>query len=65
MRAQHGIFVIVGHSNTTPQLAALLGGEAGEPIVEMGENDRLYILRETERGGIETTISRYGKPSKY
>lgn len=64
MRSKHGTFVIVGHSNTTPQLAALLGGEAGEPIVEMGENDRLYILRQTD-SGMDTTISRYGKPSKY
>ncbi|WP_371396144.1 histidine phosphatase family protein [Fretibacter rubidus] len=65
MKDKNGTFVIVGHSNTTPQLAELLGGEAGEPIVEMGENDRLYILREGERGTIDTTISRYGKPSKY
>lgn len=65
MKAKNGTFVIVGHSNTTSQLAALLGGEAGEPIVEMGENDRLYILREIDGGAIDTTISRYGKPSTY
>ena len=35
--------VVVGHSNTTPALVELLGGDPGEPIDEM-EFDRLYIV---------------------
>ncbi|MFT4925419.1 MAG: phosphohistidine phosphatase SixA [Phenylobacterium sp.] len=39
----NGIVVVVGHSNTTPQLVQLLGGDAGNPIVE-SEYDRIYHL---------------------
>jgi phosphohistidine phosphatase SixA len=35
--------LVVGHSNTTPELAGLLGGEPGSPIAE-DEHDRLYRL---------------------
>jgi len=40
-----GNYLIVGHSNTTPQLAEALGGEGGDPIVEANEYYRLYVLR--------------------
>lgn len=57
-----GHILVVGHSNTTPQLSALLGGESGEPIVEATEYDRLYILR--RRGEkITSKIERYGEKS--
>jgi len=58
--AQKGHFLIVGHSNTTPQLSALLGGPEGTPIVEATEYDRLYIL---QRNGNEVSgrIARYGE----
>ncbi|WP_237067505.1 SixA phosphatase family protein [Microbulbifer guangxiensis] len=36
--------LVVGHSNTTPQLVALLGGEPGSEIRESHEYDRLYVL---------------------
>ena len=36
--------LVVGHSNTTPQLAEALGAEPGEPIVEKTEYDRLYVI---------------------
>ena len=36
--------LIVGHSNTTPQLVELLGGEPGSEINEKSEFDRLYIV---------------------
>ena len=53
-----GRYLVVGHSNTTPALAELLGGDAGDPIAP-DEYDRLYIL--TRRGGKTTTIVlRYG-----
>lgn len=44
-----GNILVVGHSNTTPQLAALLGGVAGSEINELEEHDRLYKL--TLHGG--------------
>jgi len=39
--AENGHILVVGHSNTTPPLSALLGGPEGEPIVEATEYDRL------------------------
>lgn len=61
------ICVVVGHSNTTPQLAAELGGEPGSEIVEATEYDRLYHIvitrKDTESGEIVTSkIERYGAP---
>jgi broad specificity phosphatase PhoE len=60
METRH--ILVVGHSNTTPELSAFLGGESGEPIVEATEYDRLYILQ--RRGEkVITTIERYGGKS--
>ena len=52
--------VIVGHSNTTPQLSVELGGEPGEPIVEATEYDRLYVLTISGEGEVDTDIRRFG-----
>jgi broad specificity phosphatase PhoE len=50
--ASPGRSLVVGHSNTTPELAGLLGGEPGPPISE-DEYDRLYVL--SHRPGVGTT----------
>ena len=47
--------LVVGHSNTTPELAELMGGDGGTPIVEEWEYDRLYLLQ-TESGQVIRTI---------
>lgn len=52
--------LVVGHSNTTPDLAAALGGEAGPPIDEPTEYDRLYVLTGVGTATVETDIRRYG-----
>ena len=49
--------LVVGHSNTTPQLAEALGGNGGTPIVEKNEYDRLYVV-DLMTG--ETAIERFG-----
>ncbi|HET6602675.1 MAG TPA: histidine phosphatase family protein [Xanthomonadaceae bacterium] len=41
LRTVPGNVVVVGHSNTTPELAELLGVEPGEPIAH-DEHDRVY-----------------------
>jgi broad specificity phosphatase PhoE len=41
LRAEGGVVLVVGHSNTTPALVHLLGGDPGEPIAH-DEHDRLY-----------------------
>ena len=43
IRATPGRHLVSGHSNTTPQLAEALGGDAHGPIDHM-EYDRLYII---------------------
>ena len=47
--------LVVGHSNTTPELAEMMGGDGGTPIVEGWEYDRLYLLQ-TENGKVTRTI---------
>jgi len=59
--------VVVGHSNTTPQLAAELGGQPGAEIVEATEYDRLYHIVITQKDGengeiVTSKIERYGAP---
>lgn len=62
LRAASGNVLVVGHSNTTPDLVTALGGDAGEPIVEATEYDRIYVL--VLRGGeVKTELRRYGEPS--
>lgn len=56
LRAAGGTVLVVGHSNTNPELVGLLGGEPGEPIAE-DEHDRLYRL-ELPAGA--TQLSRFG-----
>lgn len=56
-----GRYVVSGHSNTTPELVRLIGGEPGAPIVEAGENDRLYILTRHSDGHVTTLLLRYGE----
>lgn len=60
LRGDPGRHLVVGHSNTTPELVGLLGGEPGPSIDEKSEYDRLYVLV-LEPGGRVTTIQqRFG-----
>ncbi|WP_444920152.1 SixA phosphatase family protein [Microbulbifer sp. CnH-101-G] len=55
--------LVVGHSNTTSEMVALLGGEQGAPIRESDEYDRLYIVIR-DRGQVTTLLQRYGEDSR-
>lgn len=61
LRKQGGRHLVVGHSNTTPQLVKLLGGEAGGKINEGGEFDRLYVVTINKDGAVQSVLLRYGK----
>ena len=61
LRAVGGRHLVVGHSNTTPALVEILGGEPGPAIEEETEYDRLYILT-IGKEGVHTILLRYGKP---
>jgi broad specificity phosphatase PhoE len=64
VKKKKGVILIVGHSNTTPELAKILGGDPGEPIVEAWEYDRLYELKFKKGKFISSEILRYGEASK-
>ena len=55
-----GRHLVVGHSNSTPALVEILGGDPGSPIEEMYEYDRLYILTISE-DEVQTVLLRYGR----
>lgn len=63
LAATSGRHVVVGHSNTTPDLVRFLGGEPGEPIDEETEFDRLYVLVLADDGRVTTLRLRYGAPA--
>jgi 2,3-bisphosphoglycerate-dependent phosphoglycerate mutase len=58
-----GVKLVVGHSNTTDALAALLGADPGPAIVEATEFDRLYVIAIDENGIVRSRIERYGAAS--
>lgn len=57
-----GNIMVVGHSNTTPELVTLLGGESGSAIDE-SEYDRLYQLIFNQDGSV-TTVRLTSLPSE-
>ena len=61
IKATPGRHLVAGHSNTTPQLVAALGGDPLGPIDEL-EYDRLYVLVIQPGGATVTTVLRFGEP---
>jgi phosphohistidine phosphatase SixA len=61
MKCAGGRHLVVGHSDTTPELVALLGGEPGSAIDEQSEYDRLYVLSIGPDGAVASTLLRYGE----
>lgn len=59
-----GTHLVVGHSNTTPQLVEILGGNGSIPINEEAEYDRLYIVTVDNKGHASSTLRRYGAAYK-
>lgn len=59
LRASSDNTLVVGHSNTTPQLVELLGGDFVSEIDEAQEYDRLYILILRD-GKVASLLQRYG-----
>ncbi len=61
LRRKGGRHLVIGHSNTTPELAKLLGGDAGTKIDEKGEYDRLYVVSIGKDGTVNSVIMRFGE----
>ena len=55
LRASEGRVLVVGHSNTTPELVRLLGGAPGAPIDD-DEYDRLYLVIAGADGPVTTLL---------
>ncbi len=62
LRNRGGRHLVVGHSNTTPELARLLGGDPGSAIDDKSEYDRLYIVTIGKGGAATSVMLRYGAP---
>ena len=60
LKRKGGRHLVVGHSNTTPKLAQLLGGEPG-PKIDENEYDRLYIISIFKNGSTNTIRMRLGE----
>jgi phosphohistidine phosphatase SixA len=58
IRAAGGRHLVIGHSNTVPELVAAMGGAPGDPIEE-SEYDRLYIVTLTADGA-SSVLLRFG-----
>lgn len=63
LRQSRGRHLVVGHSNTTPALVKLLGGNSGSPINDQSEFDRLYVVTIAADQKTTTLLLRFGKPS--
>ncbi len=60
IRATPGRHLVSGHSDTTPELIRLLGGESAD--IPDHEYDRLYIVALNPDGTASTILIRYGSP---
>lgn len=61
LKTMPGRHLVVGHSNTTPQLTELLGGDGGTPIVEATEYDRLYVVTMEAGEPVKSYLTRFGQ----
>ena len=55
VKAVQGPALVVGHSNTLPELVRLFGGEPGHDIAD-DEYDRLYQLTPAPGGAVRTVV---------
>jgi broad specificity phosphatase PhoE len=60
LRTEDGRHLVVGHSDTTPELVEVLGGDPGVEIDEKDEYDRLYVVTLAPDGTVTTVLMRYG-----
>ncbi len=56
-----GRHLLIGHSNTVPDLVARLGGDPHGAIDEAGEYDRLYVVTVGTDDEATTVLLRYGE----
>jgi len=64
LKSEGGRHLVVGHSNTTPALTAMLGGEPGSEMDDSGEFDWLYLVSIAPGGEVNSVLLRYGESFK-
>jgi phosphohistidine phosphatase SixA len=62
IRDMGGNHLVVGHSNTTPKMVRILGGNPVSEINEASEYDRLYIVHVSDKNNASSILIRYGNP---
>jgi broad specificity phosphatase PhoE len=63
LKAHKGkVILVVGHSNTVPELIANLGASKNVPAIERDEFDNIYIISIPWFGKTKTIRLRYGDP---
>jgi len=60
LKNKGGNHLVVGHSNTTPEMVRLLGGNSVSDINEKSEYDRLYIIQISSKNEVSSVLMRYG-----
>jgi phosphohistidine phosphatase SixA len=65
IKSKGGIHLVVGHSNTTPEMVKHLGGDPGNKIDESKEFDRIYVVVISNNGEVSSSLLRYGSVYKY
>ena len=61
LKVTPGRHLVSGHSNTTPELVRLLGGESSD--IPDPEYDRFYMITLSPNRGATTVLIRFGAPS--
>ena len=56
------IVLVVGHSNTVPELIANLGASKNVPLIAENEYDNIYLVSIPWFGKTKTIRMRYGTP---
>jgi broad specificity phosphatase PhoE len=57
------VVLVVGHSNTVPEMIAALGAPPPLPVIAERDFDNLYVLTAAEPGDARMVSLKYGKPS--
>ena len=65
LKQMKGIIAVSGHSNTTPTMVKLLGGEPGKAIEEKTEYDRLYMVVLKNGRAVHSSLMRYGEGGEH
>jgi hypothetical protein len=53
--------LVIGHTNTVPQMVEALGGKLPPAIDDAAEFDRLFVVIVPKKGAVKVVRGRYGE----